>query len=403
MKSSICLGAIAIFLQVSLVAHPPVITVYPSLDDSSVEISDIVNSCEGFDRPRFEPEAACKEKLDKYFMSRPIWDDTIAFDIGNYLFSGSQEYSVLSPRYLRYGHSDKVMESLPRWRDVFDGKFLDRIEVVEKVFKIPECRELRNSEEIVVEMSETCRARELFKYSAFLDGCLTGLDRAKRWIRIDHNNRPQSYFQSSLVKLQDEFDQIQRREDVTRDDIARQFTYSTLRASWMVLQCKALVFPEFDKELNRISPTEKKLPNRIRYGLDYIVINGHDAALHIAAMAGDEWAVHRYWPDSDSATIKFWKALSDYKPLLVHGYLARYGVGQFSLDSDQAYWHAAKAFSLALEADPEMDLDLKEYVAKEFGEKRATRLMEILWEHGKDHDTLFHDESFLQSRLKYPW
>lgn len=240
-------------------------------------------------------------------MSRPIWDDTIAFDIGNYLFSGSQEYSVLSPRYLRYGHSDKVMESLPRWRDVFDGKFLERVEVVENVFKIPECRELRNGEKIVVERSETCRAREPFKYSAYLDGCLTGIDRAKRWIHIDHNNPLQSYFESSLIKLEEEFDQFQRRENVTRDGMAKQFTYSTLRASWMVLQCNALVFPEFDKDLNRIAPTEKKIPDRIRFGLDYLVVDGHDAALQIAAMAGDEWAVHRFWPDSDSATIRFWK------------------------------------------------------------------------------------------------
>ena len=55
MRTSLCVGVFTAFLQVGLLAHPPVISVYPSLDESSVEINDIVSSCEGFDKPRFEP------------------------------------------------------------------------------------------------------------------------------------------------------------------------------------------------------------------------------------------------------------------------------------------------------------------------------------------------------------
>lgn len=397
------LTVVLVFVQFAIHAHSPTISVYASLDDDFGAISEVVNSCEGFDKPRFEPNVSCREKLDAYFMSRPIWDDTIAFDIGRYPGPEIVEHSVLSPRYLRYGHSDRAMDSIPRWRDVFDGKFLERIETVEKVFKNPVCRELRNSDKIVAELSETCHARELFKYSAYLDGCLTGLDRAKRWIRIDHKNPTQSYFQSSLIKLREEFEQFQRRESVTLEGMAEQLTYSTLRASWMVLQCKTLIIPEFDKELNRMAPTESELPSRIRFGLDFIVIDGHDAALQIAAMAGDEWAVHRYWPDSDSETIRFWRALSEYKPLLVHGYLARYGARKFDLTSDETYWHAAKAYSLARVADPQLSVNLEEYIAKEYSNRGALRMKELLTENMMNEVSLFENEQFLANRLKYPW
>lgn len=404
MKRLTFVGVVVVLLQFSVQAHTPTVVVFPSIDDESADIEDIVNSCDGFDKPRFDPSPACREKLDEYFMSRPIWDDSIAFRFGMVSSIPSLEYSVLSPRYLRFGRNDQTIDSPPRWRDVLDGKFIERIDVAERTFQKPECRNLRNSKKIISDLSETCQARELFKFSAYLDGCLTGLDRAKRWIRMDHNTPHQSYYQSALQSLKDNFKSMSMNvfKHVDFHDVAKQFTNSTLRAAWMVLQCNKLVIPEFDKELKMVEPTGEKLPKRIRLGLDFVVQPGHDAALQIAAMSGDEWAIHRYWPTEDANILVFWRALVDYKPLLVHGYLARY-TGQFGLSAADGDWHMAKAYSLTREADSRMELGLKQYVAEEFGNFRASRLMEMLIENGHNEISLLRDEDFLDRKLKYPW
>lgn len=402
MKGSAFATVFVVLLQFSVQAHSPTVVVFPSIDDATVNIYDIVIACDGFDRPEFDPNPSCKAKLDKYFMSRPIWDDSIAYRFGMNSSIPSVEHSVLSPRYLRFGLSEKVLGSIPRWQDVFDGKFIERLDTVEKTFRNPECRNLRDSSNIDPELMDTCQARELFKFSAYLDGCLTGLDRAKRWIRMDHNNPQQSYYESALQSLQRNFESLNRNQDVSFDSIAKQFTNSTLRAAWMVLQCGELVIPEFDDDLNMVAPTREKLPSRIRFGLDYIVKTGHDAALKISAMSGDEWAIHRYWPTNEADTLGYWRALLNYKPLLVHGYLARYAK-QFDLSMDDADWHVAKTYSLICDADPQMELGLEQYAAQEFGKFRASRLMELLLENGQNEASLYKDEGFLDAKLKYPW
>lgn len=391
-------AALAISLQLNVLAHPPTIEVFPSLDDATEEIKDLVEVCEGFDKPGFEPNNSCAEKLDSYFMSGPIWDDSIAFNLRTHISPSAVEYSLLSPRYLRYGRIDRVMDSLPRWRDVFDGKLIERIDVVEKIFQRPECSDLRDSERIAPELFEICQARELFKYSAYLDGCLTSLDRARRWIGL----LDQSFYQSAVQSIREEFESIKHRARASLDDIVEQFTRSTLRTAWMVHQCKTLVLPEFDQDLNLVSPARANLPKRIRFGLDNVVKVGHDAALQIAAMAGDEWAIHRYWPTRDSERLKFWKALLDFKPLVAHGYLARF-FKQFELTYEDAVLHTAKAYSLIRQSDAQFGLGLEEFVANEFSQRRATRLIEILWEEGLDESTVFDDEKLLESKLKYPW
>lgn len=381
------------------------ITPFPDLVGDAEQLHEVLDECAGFDTPEFEPTEECIIQMDEYFASRPIWNYSTVVNYHKDLSIPRRIHTLLSPRVMTYGHTDRTSGDIPVWRDIFDNRFVDRIKVVEQVFADEVCRDLLESESFQPTLTSRCKTRELFKYATYLDTCLTAMWRAEEWIRMDRDSPSPhgSYMEIVLQSLQSNLDQFNWIGDPTYEQLALQFRETMLHVAWMQTQCEFLELPRFDQDLKLIpSGSENRNLGSVRFDLVDIFQSGHDAAMRIAALSGDKWALHRYSPQTSKEEIKYWKAIFSAEPLLVHRYLASYRLTSL-LTPEEAHWHAIQVYILAKEQDPEMDLNLEQYTASEFSEGMARRLGEILEKAGLTESEILWNKELLESRLKYPW
>ena len=258
------------------------------------------------------------------------------------------------------------------------------------------------------ELAYRCRARDLFKYASHLDSCLTGFRRNMELLNSDRKD--------GKLTFDENVEEIRRRAapgyewehpkfapmtEITELSI----TEFAMHSSWIAAQCASLPGTAFDDELR---PVAVARGNASIFDIDeyaMIVKKGHDAALGIAARAGDPWAIQSYYPPHPKKDPAYWTALREANPLLVHRWMAS-AVGGTMLSAEERLWHAVKAY--AIERERFADLDLEEYVGEYL--IRDAKLDQLLADEAgpaPDDTKALADKAVARVAdgefLKYPW
>ena len=182
-------------------------------------------------------------------------------------------------------------------------------------------------------------------------------------------------------------------------------TEFAMHSSWIAAQCASLPGTAFDDELRPVAVVRGDASVFEIDEYAEIVKKGHDAALGIAARAGDPWAIRSYYPPHPKNDPAYWTALRETNPLLVHRWMAS-AVGGTMLSAEEQLWHAVKAY--AIERERFANLDLEEYVGEYL--IRNTKLDQLLADEtgpAPDDAKALADKAVARiadgELLKYPW
>ena len=313
----------------------------------------------------------CFDRLTRYFKPEPIWE--MAGGMYYYVHSNLRyAWPAINPRgsssYLKFTKADYLLQEVPTWSDIFDGRILERQDIVKSVFEDDACRALAEKGGIRPELAERCQARELFKYATYLDACLTGFRRSRE---LMHTPSERSVYEMTM-------DEIRRRDALngeteypdpallghgeTSPDLVTELgiTEFHMHSSWITRMCIALPGMAFNGDLQPVwqgELSDSGFFEKIEIGK--FIEQGHDAALGIAARSGDAWAIQSYISPGLSTDPDYWNTLREINPLLVHRWLATDMVGG-SLSDEEQLWHVVKAYSIGRELVE--GLSLKDYV-----------------------------------------
>ena len=214
--------------------------------------------------------------------------------------------------------------------------------------------------------------------------------------------RPQLFDGRSAYR--NSIDEIMRRDDADRDRQIVKLAELHMHALWMTEICTSLPAMAFDDDLEPLQFGNLGNADFSIAEFSKIMEKGHDAALGIAARAGDEWAMQSYYPPHPKRDPEYWQAMQRINPLLLHRWMASVVGGTF-LTAEERMWHATKAYSIERETFP--DLSLTDYVV--YLKEGNIPLNEMLSDHGDlelDHQSL--DDAAVRriaddGLLKYPW
>ncbi|MCY3886020.1 MAG: hypothetical protein OXG24_14035 [Gammaproteobacteria bacterium] len=397
-------------MVVSLNAHlPSPVDHQADMIGDADRLRSVVAACDGFDRPRFVPDENCFAQMNDYFLTQPPWnyDHLMLYEM--YSSQPRAHYSVYDSILLRHGPESPSKDRIPLWKNIFDGEFSKRASLVHEVFQDEVCKNLRESVRVRPDLASRCKSRELFKYAAYHDVCDTGMARAKQWLKIRHDdpsNNGQSHHEKALESLKRNFDRFNWRDGASFEQVAARFTESILQIAWTVHHCQG---PVVDYSYN--SNLEPIVPNLDEEGISSIrrivAISrvGYEAALHIAAMTGDDWALRRFKPRRNDDALPYWKAVAEFQPSFAHRYLATWGRG-FSLSHEQKQWHAIKAFALARATAADKAFSLEEYSQAVFRSEEllvGSALEQLLSTIGMTEYEVFANQKWLDEHLVYPW
>ena len=377
---------------------------------ATLDILDIAADCRhDYGRSYNLVDGDCFDRLTKYFGPKPIWEMA---DMAYYMAVVNVDVSgqLINHRagYLKFSGSDLLFQAVPTWADLFDGREYERQRIVAGVFADDACRGLAERGAIRPELAERCRARDLFKYASHLDFCLTGL---KRNMLLFNPGQ-----QAGKLVYEENIEEIRRRDAPDYEwDIPElspvpeitelSITEFAMHSSWMAAKCAALPATAFDEELR---PVVAARGNASVFDIDeYAMVakKGHNAALGIAARAGDAWAIRSYYPPHPTKDPAYWDALRETDPLLMHRWMASV-IGGTMLSAEEQLWHAVKAYTIEREHFP--DLDLKEYVGEYLN--REANLDQLLADEAgqvPDAAQALADKAVARvadgKLLKYPW
>lgn len=314
----------------------------------------------------------CLSVLDDYFVDQPIWDYSMPLRYYTSYGRVSAGDSI-NPRFWGlttppFGYDDYMMEEIPLWRDVFDGRLRERITTFLETVDDPSCEELtpHYSSGLQPDKFHQCSAREMFKFATFLESCTTASQRLHELDResIDVMYAGQSNYEMSVQII------AQYIHDAESREIAlRRLKKGYLHAFWVVQQCESNDFelvPEDYSDLFSMSGTSlpptrfmddhvldwnPQQPTQADFGnesksMTYLdlIAHIHDTALDVSAKSGDEWAIRSIHFFLDWG-IEFTNDVFDRYPLLKHRHL---GFKYFarSLSGSEQKRHQAKAYLL---------------------------------------------------------
>lgn len=302
--------------------------------------------------------------------------------------------------YLPFNDADQLLEDVPVWGDVFDGRAVNRLDIVLRVFRDDACRALARRGGIRSSLGERCRARDLFKFAAHLDACLTGLKRT--------NLLTNPQISGGLPGYESSVNELKRLGGPGHNARLAALAELHMHAVWMTQICSSLPAVAFDDELEPMQFGNLGTADFSIAEFSKIMAKGHDAALGIAARAGDEWAIQSYYPPHPKRDPEYWKAMVRINPLLFHRWMASFLGGTFLTD-EQRMWHAVKAYSIERGASP--GLRLADYLV-DVREGRVA-LDEMLSDYGVSEGLEGSDDTSLRDRalrriedetiLRYPW
>ena len=241
---------------------------------------------------------------------------------------------------------------MPLWSDIFDGKIVERVAIAKQVMEKSECVGLLDKGVgIRPRMSKRCEARELVKYAAFLDACITGSHRFfKMSSRALKNDRTQNVYEYGLKSIE------KRWPSLIHQRIAiKRFVTANLRAAWVSSMCgdaenRPMVAIGREASEHKTPLDEYGHPPPLdRKGVPVFIKKTHDNLLKIAAKSGDEWALISYYPSYES--VEYLNDLYKFKPILVHRYLAS-PFGHRLADEEQLQ-HQIKAYLMLKEEHPD--------------------------------------------------
>ena len=377
---------------------------------TALDIFDIAADCRhDYGLPYNIVNQDCFDRLTKYFDHKPIWKmANMYYYIAAVNVRSSSQSINHRADYLKFSDSN-FLQDAPTWGDIFDGKEGERQRIVEHVFADNACRDLAESGAIRPKLAERCRARDLFKYASHLDSCITGFKRSMLLLSEIHKGEGKMVYEENIEEIRRrsapdyewEIQALAPVSEITELGIIE----FAMHSSWVVTQCASLPGTTFDDELRPVAVARGTVSVFDIDEYAAIVEKGSDAALGIAARAGDPWAIQSYYPPHPTKDPAYWTALRETNPLLVHRWMAS-AVGGTMLSAEERLWHAVKAY--AIERERFADLDLEEYV----GEYLI---------HGASLDQLLADEAGPApddakalagkavarvadgERLKYPW
>lgn len=347
-------------------------------------ILELEEYCESVGGLPYVPDESCVRKLHNHFETEPIWKTAkLVVDHGGKLRAHPQAFNLRSLE-LAYSPADLSIDEVPRWRDVFDGGIDDRLEVVRRVFDDEDCTKLEEEGPIDQSSALRCQAREMFKYATFLDACMTGLERiALLSMKYGEHRRP---FYEVLREKVDPSLKVQEY-----DGSGWRLVETYLHTAWIVQQCSSMSSALIGDAVGRVDSLFERDSRR---ELVRELMPMHDAALAIAARAGDPWAIQSISAHGLYGDFEYWKSLREINPPLFHRWMAWLAFVSINEDSKAAALLALKAYTVEKQSSPMLELD--KYLSN-FGITRndfgiPAGAVESLLE-----DTQWEDE------LIYPW
>ena len=314
------------------------------------QLLEIETFCDEVNDPPFIISNSCTDRIADHFGSLPIWDQAvISYDMGSRLRTHG---STLSHRalYLHYSTADLEIESFPVWSDIFDDRVDERFQIVSNAFRDVTCSALVDDGPIQANLKNRCHASELYRYAAFIDACMTGFDRHGFL-----NDRVMAGQLSRFDTLKKDSDRLQI---VHPNSSEAELTEANLLATWMIESCRSMAMIFFDENLEPQMLGEGRKERR--EVIEALQI-GHDAAMSIAARAGDPWAIQSFYVSGLIGNMEYWKSLYDINPLLFHRWMGTAISASLLGDREAQLKHVLKAYSMERVKRP--GLDLSEYVA----------------------------------------
>ena len=311
-----------------------------------------------------ELSESCISALDEYFPSEPVWDNRM------YYYRGSLGYRNLNRGHLFGDFTDRdragslpfssadFLGDIPRWRDIFDGNIEQRTSRFLQIVNDETCMDRVSSKNKGIDknLASRCAARELYKYSAYLDACSSATHRLHQlqierphelpWKHVEHI--PTDY-DISIKFIRREIENPESRAIATR---SMQRGY--LLAYWTVQQCELhdyVLIPGLTHG-TKTSGThalkwENLVPRRSSKRDDIKLLDQtSQRILKIAAKSGDEWAI-RSFDFRYSRGKEFRSDVHKEYPILTHRWLGSRG------KTENARRHQAKAYLLLKETASE--------------------------------------------------
>ena len=358
--------------------HVPADPVHQSLvpDSQHRAWATVLEKCTPIDT-HGAPSESCLSAMEEYFLAEPVWDNRMYYyrDSIGYESFGSFSHGRLTDRdlvsALPFSAAD-FRDSFPLWRDIFDGNLKRRQETVLQVVSDSICMGLssKKSKGVSEKLSTQCAARDLYKYTAYLDACssathrLYTLQHERTNLPWTNSKNPPTSYDISLRFIRSEIDDAEARATAIR-----RMRRGYLLAYWTVQQCKShgyILIPGLtsgSKTSDRQLLTWKRLiPKHSSKRDDLKLLDlTYQRLMKIAAKSGDEWAIrgfdYRY-----SRGNEFKADWHQRFPILVHRWIGRHG------KTENARRHQAKAY-LMLKDQAGEELAQLEYDPSELDEE----------------------------------
>ena len=307
----------------------------------------------------------CLSAMDEYFLPRNSWRHSNVVYFG---FAGRREFhSSIFSRHLPVswrGRSARLVQGAPRWQDIFDGDETSRADMVLGVFEDQVCAELAfHTGPLRIDLRERCRARELFKYAAYLDACRTANERF-------------SLLNSSATQ--------------------ERLIEAKLEAAWLSNKCGTPQVVAVDSDLRPISAQDSSVGAALSDENVEAERTGYEAALSIAANVGDMWAIYSRRIAFNQDNSAYLQSLFELNPALVHRMLA-----WSATDILEEVWHAAQAYEFDRQARGSWYPGLREFIVDNFRSIRPSEIDDVL--SCIPEQDIIQNNDVIPESAQFPW
>lgn len=365
MKIALAHATVALVFGSTLAEEPHTVLL---IENSEHPLDRVLEQCadkDSIERVVDGLDDRCFSAMDDYFLTRNAWRHT---NVDYFGFAGRREIhrSIFSghlPVSWR-GKDARLVRNAPRWQDIFDGDETSRANLVLSILKDEVCAELvSHAVPIRTDLRFRCRARELFKYAAYLDACRTANER--------------------YTILNSWFSQEQVIE-------------AKMEATWLVSKCGTVHVAAVDSDLKPFSRENSSAEATPSDEFLEAEKNGYDAALSIAANVGDTWAIHSRRIALNRENSAYWQSLFELNPALVHRILA-----WSATDIVERVWHAAQAYELDIQTQGSWYPSLKEFIIDNFPSIRSSEIGDALSCISEQEITQSNDTT--PESAQFPW
>ena len=333
-----------------LVGVPTFGSIEPT-DERLAILYDLEDHCMETSDPPMLVSESCIQSLSEYFSKVPIWNiTTLVIHQNGRPKLHRQTYSRRDNR-LKYTQADLQINNAPTWSDIFDENVADRAAIVAEVLHDDICVALRKQGKIQNDLSERCRARELFKYATYLDACLTAFSRST-FLHATGAIGTMSRFEIALEEVD--------RSRVLHENEGNswQLVEKYLHTLWTTSKCSHM--PSVVVEERSETPTGHAASTYVE--MKEAIRPIYEDTFGIAARAGDTWAIQSYYAKDLHVDIDYWKSLYAINPLLFHRWMATDAANAWLQDEEQIA-HALHALSIEREVHSHLqDMEISEYL-----------------------------------------